>query len=318
MTLSDVLLQDAVIVLTLLVLEAVLSFDNAAVLAAIVRKLPARDRRKALLYGLVGAYALRTAAILLASFLIRTPFLKVLGGMYLVFLGSKHFVNLARHKKEGHHLPAFQGGLLARFGVPTLVAVIIQIELVDLAFAVDQVVVAVAFTQKVGLIIIASMLGILFLRLAAAYIARVMDWLPSLEHMAYFAVFYVGLKLILLHPFFVQGAVVEGGEVLDGACRIPFIPVQQEVAPGGAPGCEVPTAISIAITLGLFGIPVLVKLLFKWPKSQPGEHEMIAKGMTPPPAGPNVPALAAAHSDVKEAPRYIDGVRQPPRPPAGP
>ena len=63
------LAQDATIVLTLLLLEAVLSFDNAAILAAMVRKLPVKDRKKALLYGLVGAYTLRFAAILLASFL---------------------------------------------------------------------------------------------------------------------------------------------------------------------------------------------------------------------------------------------------------
>lgn len=283
--------QDASVVLTLLLLEAVLSFDNAAILAAMVRKLPVKDRKKALLYGLVGAYALRTGAILLASFLIETPELKVVGGLYLVFLGVKHFYGLARHKPHEHKEHDLRTGWFTRIGIPPLVAVIIQIELIDLAFAIDQVVVAVAFTDKVQLIIIASVIGILFLRLAAAVIARVMDWLPILEHMAYVAVTYVGVKLILLYP-------------------MPFL--------NHGHGVHIPTAISIAITLTLFVVPVLVKLVFGLPKSIPDGSHVAAATAEPPKVQPDVATLAATHKDVKEADRYVDGVRQPPRPPEPP
>lgn len=315
MALSEGLLQDATIVLTLLLLEAVLSFDNAAVLAAMVRKLPVKDRRKALLYGLVGAYALRISAILLASFLIANPILKVLGGGYLVFIGAKHFINMLRHKQGHEHAAGSGGNLWVRLGVPVFIATIIQIELMDLAFAVDQVVVAVAFTNQIQLIIIASVLGILFLRLAAAFMARVMDWLPTLEHMAFIAVMYVGLKLIFLHPFFVTGetyGAVHGNaqEVIGGACMVPFIPVQHEVALGAGAGCEVPTLLSVGITLSLFGLPVLLKLLFGIPRSQPGSHA-VAHGTTPPPTAPTPETLQAAHDEVKHAPRDTP---QPPPP----
>lgn len=260
---SDVLLEDASIVVTLLLLEAVLSFDNAAVLAAMVRKLPVKDRKKALLYGLVGAYGLRIAAIFLAAFLIRTPELKVIGGAYLIFIGVKHFHALWRHKQTGPKDHAIKAdGFLVRMGVPALVVVIIQIELMDLAFAIDQVIVAVAFTEKIYLIIIASVIGILFLRLAAAYMARVMDWLPLLEHMAFVAVIYVGVKLILLYP-------------------VSFL--------NDGHGVHIPTPISIAVTLTLFLLPVLVKLIFKVPKSQPGSHDLPRD-----PGAPSVPSTPAS------------------------
>lgn len=284
-------LHDATIVLTLLLLEAVLSFDNAAILAAMVRKLPLADRRKALLYGLGGAYVLRFSAIALASFLIDNPILKILGGAYLVFISVKHFVRMAQHRGDGHRMVDVKPGLLARWGVPALVAVIVQIELVDLAFAIDQVIVAVAFTPKVYLIVVASFVGILFLRLAAAMIARVMDWLPLLEHMAYVAVTYVGVKLVLLYPV---DAINHGH------------------------GVHIPTPISITITLLLFLVPVIIKLVFDWPRSIPAGVHVAAATAEPPKPAPDASKLKVAHKDVKEAPREIDGVPQPPRPPEPP
>lgn len=232
------------IILALLLLEAVLSFDNAAILAAMVRRLPLKDRRKALLYGLIGAYVLRVAAILVAAWLIKNEWLKLVGGAYLVFLFGKHYWHFVRHRPEHGHRPIGGDPFLVRLGVPMFVATIIQIELVDLAFAIDQVIVAVGFTDVLGLIIVAAMIGILFLRIAAAYLARVMDWLPILEHMAYVAVGYVGVKLILLHSFFNDGH-----------------------------GYHIPNQVSLTFTFGLFVLPVIVKLVFKWPDSVEGLHD---------------------------------------------
>lgn len=311
--------EDLAIVATLLVLEAVLSFDNAAVLAAMVRKLPVKDRKKALFYGLLGAYVLRTGAVLLASFLIANPIFKILGGGYLIYISIKHFASLRKHE-EAHGPTGIKPDLWKRMGIPALVAVIIQVELLDLAFAIDQVVVAVAFTSKIHLIILAAVIGILFLRIAASGLAKVMDWLPILEHMAYVAVLYVGFKLVLLHPIFVRNAVVEpavAGEltqvVSSGQCAVPFIGVQHAVPVGALPGCEIPTEFSIAITLGLFGIPVLLKLLFGIPRSKPGLHEGVTATIPPPPVlEPS--ALQAAHDEVKSGQRQLPDERTPPKP----
>jgi YkoY family integral membrane protein len=254
-------LENLAIVGTLVLLEAVLSFDNAAILAAMVRKLPIPDRRKALLYGLAGAYVLRITAILLASYLIETPELKILGGLYLLSIGVKHFYRLLRRRGQELHAPELKTGLFARMGISSLVATIIQIELIDLAFAIDQVIVAVAFTDKILLVVLASIAGLMFLRLAAASIARVMDWLPLLEHLAYVAVSYVGIKLILLYPF-------------------PFI--------NEGRGLHVPTAVSIGITLSLFLLPVLVKLVFGVPRSAPqGSHATTVEPARPGAAAPD-------------------------------
>jgi YkoY family integral membrane protein len=220
------------IIFALLLLEAVLSFDNAAVLAAMVRKLPVEQRKKALTYGLVGAYTLRFTAVAFAAILIKHDWIRVAGGAYLLFVSLKHFYSVWKHR-EGGHEAEFKGNFLIRLGVPMLWAVIIQVELMDLAFAVDQVVVAVGFTENIYLIFISSAIGILFLRIAAVYMTRVMDWLPIIEHMAFIAISFVGIKLIL-----------------DVATHL-----------------HIPEAVSLTMTFGLFGLPVLAKLILKWPAS---------------------------------------------------
>lgn len=220
---------DVAVFFTLILLEGVLSFDNAAVLAAMVRKLPMEQRKKALLYGLAGAYVFRTIAILGVSFIIANPILKLVGGLYLLYLAVNHLFLSKPHEEHA------ESSLLSRIGVSGFWGVVVAVELADIAFALDQVLVAVAMTDKVLLIIIASMVAILFLRISAAYMTRLMDWFPALEKLAYVAVGFVGLKLV-------------GVEV---AHRI------------GYPDFEVPKAVSIGVTLALLVLPVVAKYAYE-------------------------------------------------------
>ncbi len=87
----DVQFADFVTIGLLVVLEGLLSADNALVLAMMILGLPRRDQKKALRYGLVGAFAFRIAATLLATYLIRIEWVKVLGSIYLLYLAYEHF-----------------------------------------------------------------------------------------------------------------------------------------------------------------------------------------------------------------------------------
>lgn len=225
---------DVAVYFTLLLLEGVLSFDNAAILAAMVRRLPEEQRRKALLYGLGGAYVLRATVILFASVIIQYPWLKVVGGAYLLYLCGSHFVNYARHEggPPGHDAPRFSQKRW--LGLSVFWSVVVAVELADVAFALDQVLVAVALSQKVLIIILASFTGILLLRVAAFYVGKLMDWFPALESLAYVAVGYVGLKLV----------------VLTGWEMWRHTPLVDE---------SVERIVSVAVTLCVIVLPVLVK-----------------------------------------------------------
>lgn len=221
---------DVVVFGTLVLIEGVLSFDNAAILAAMVRKLPEDQRARALNYGLAGAYVFRVAAVLGAAFLIRYPLLRALGGAYLVYLAVKH---LFFKPHEEHAEPT----LLARLGLSPFWALVGGLLLADMAFALDQVIVAVAFTEKIHLIVAASLVAIVVLRFSATYMGRLMEWFPQLEQLAYLAVGFVGLKLV-------------GVEAAHAA---------------GFESFAVPKEITVAVTLSLLVVPVLGKLAWdRW------------------------------------------------------
>jgi YkoY family integral membrane protein len=84
--------HDLAIIALLIVLEGVLSIDNALVLGLLARRLPKEQRKKALTFGLVGAFVFRFIAIATATFLLKWTVFKLLGGAYLVYVAGKYFI----------------------------------------------------------------------------------------------------------------------------------------------------------------------------------------------------------------------------------
>src|SRR3954453_10725246 len=83
--------HDLLVVLLLVVLEGVLSIDNALVLGLLARRLPKSLQKKALTYGLIGAFVFRGVAVLTAAYLLQWRWVKLLGGAYLLWVAFKHF-----------------------------------------------------------------------------------------------------------------------------------------------------------------------------------------------------------------------------------
>src|SRR3954468_16030703 len=94
--LGDDIQAGLLIILNLIVIESLLSVDNAAVLATMVMDLPKPQRKKALKYGILGAYLFRGLALILATYLVTIWWLKPLGGIYLIYLAGDYF-----YKKSG-------------------------------------------------------------------------------------------------------------------------------------------------------------------------------------------------------------------------
>jgi YkoY family integral membrane protein len=173
----------------LVVLEALLSADNALILAIMVRHLPKDQQKRALFYGLLGAFAFRLGAILLASQIRAFWWLQALGAAYLFYLPIKHFI----HSATGREVKGAAG---AGFWLTVLYA-----DIADLAFAIDSVLVAVAVEphrDKIWVIYMGAVLGIILLRWAASAFLRLMEKFPVLDHIAYALVGWAGVKLAFL------------------------------------------------------------------------------------------------------------------------
>jgi len=178
-------LADLGVVFFLIILEGLLSADNVLVLAVLVRNLPKEQQRKALLYGLAGAFVFRLVAILLASTIISLWWLQAIGAFYLLWLPIKHFV---RHS-QGKDVEPVRAGFWRTVFV---------VEVTDIAFAIDSVLAAVAMVpnkDKIWVVYLGAIMGVVILRFAAGFFIRILDKMPQLEHVAYILVGWVGAKL---------------------------------------------------------------------------------------------------------------------------
>ena len=188
---------------TLIILEGLLSADNALVLAIMVKHLPKEKRKKALFYGLLGAYAFRFIAIGLGVYLIKLWWVKALGAAYLAWLAIKYFID-KRKGDEGDADEAEgmnQGGLLIRlFG--TFWGTVAAVELMDIAFSVDSVLAAFGVSNEVWVLLIGGMLGVLMMRGVAGVFLTLIDRVPELETTAYILILIISLKMfaqVLFH-----------------------------------------------------------------------------------------------------------------------
>ncbi len=179
-----------VAILIIVALEAVLSVDNAMVLAVMVRPLPEHLRSKALLYGIIGAYVLRGLALLFATVIIQIWWIQLLGGLYLVYLAVNHIFRRKPHSDSDQN--RLQQAAAASFW-----RIVIMINIVDLAFAVDSVLAVVAFSREFWVIFTGVAIGILLIRLAAGIMVTIIERYPRLETVAYAVVGWAGLKLFL-------------------------------------------------------------------------------------------------------------------------
>jgi YkoY family integral membrane protein len=242
------------IVLNLIVIESLLSVDNAAVLATMVLDLPKEQRSKALKYGIIGAYVFRGICLLLASWLVKIWWLKPLGGLYLLYLAFSYFKNRSAEKgeeeaikKEESWLYKSTVGLIGPFW-----ATVALVELMDLAFSIDNVFAAVAFTDHVFLIYTGVFIGILAMRFVAQAFVKLMEKFTFLEAIAFIVIGVLGVKLTssLYTHFFPETTLAHAIE-----------------------GEQTDMYVSI-FTVAIFVLPVLSSLLFNFPKKNIMEPEV--------------------------------------------
>ncbi len=233
----------------LILIESLLSVDNAAVLATMVMDLPEQKRRKALRYGIFGAYIFRGLCLLFASFLIKIWWLKPLGGLYLIYLvfdwwkgqqakgdGDEESIN-----KESNWLYKITVGKLGSFW-----ATIALVELMDLAFSIDNVFAAVALSDNLLIILTGVFIGILAMRFVAQGFVKLMEKYAFLEACAFIVIGLLGIKLVM-------------------SVFTHFFP---EAPSSKFMESQAADWITSAVTIAIFLLPIMTSILFNFPKNK--------------------------------------------------
>ena len=236
----------------LIIIESLLSVDNAAVLATMVMDLPEKQRDKALKYGIWGAYFFRGLAMIFASVLLKFWFLKPLGGLYLLYLVYGYWKGKQTETKEDDIIDKKSNWLYrATVGsLGTFWATVALVELMDMAFSIDNVFAAVAFTPNIILVCLGVFIGILAMRFIAQWFIKLMEKYNFLETAAFIVIAILGIKLTLsLYEHFYPES---------GFSKF----LSSHTADIG---------ISV-LTVAIFFIPILTSMFFNYPKKQTTEE----------------------------------------------
>jgi YkoY family integral membrane protein len=184
--------SDLLTIALLVALEGLLSADNAMVLAVLVLGLPKKDQRQALRYGIIGAFAFRALATLLAVYLIQLGWVKLVGAGYLLYLTYHHF-----SRSGGAETRRTPPQAVSWLGMSPFWATVVKVELTDIVFAIDSILVAVAMSPKLWVILTGGILGIVMMRLVIGQLLSLVERYPPLVDGAFIIIAWVGIKLIV-------------------------------------------------------------------------------------------------------------------------
>src|SRR5690625_637083 len=202
---SALIIEYLWVLIILIGLEGLLAADNALVLAIMVKHLPEKQRKRALFYGLAGAFVFRLGSLFIISFLVNVWQVQAVGAAYLLFISGKHLYDRAVNGNQDLIEPASGSGFWLT---------VLKVEIADLAFAVDSILAAVALAVALSptgwftvggldggqfiVIFAGGMMGVIIMRFAANLFVSLLNECPGLETAAFLIVGWVGVKLVLV------------------------------------------------------------------------------------------------------------------------
>ncbi|MDC3118617.1 hypothetical protein OA503_03015 [Prochlorococcus sp. AH-716-K03] len=175
----------------LIILELLLSADNAIALASLTKSLDSPIlRSKALNIGITISLLFRIFLILLSNILLKFIIIRIFAGLYLIYL----FISNVFFSGESDIQDSENVEKNKNFKFLKIVALL---SLTDFAFSIDSITTAVAISDQYILIIFGAVIGVLALRFTSGIFLRLLEIFLRLETAGYIAILIVGIKLLL-------------------------------------------------------------------------------------------------------------------------
>jgi YkoY family integral membrane protein len=230
------------VILNLILIESLLSIDNAAVLATIVIDLPQRQRKRALRIGIIFAYVFRGLALFFAAWLMKITWLKLAGGLYLLYVFFTFFYEMFFKKQGGNTVKKRRHSRIP--GLNYFWSTVLMVELMDMTFSIDNVFAAVAYTHNIYLVYAGVFIGIITMRIVAGYFVTLMNRFPFLDTVAFIIIGILGTRLCM-----------------EFACSLEMNSVICNVMQG-----ETADFYFSLLTVSIFVLPLLSSVLFNFPR----------------------------------------------------
>lgn len=156
----------------IILIDILLGGDNAVVIALACRQLPAHQRFKGILWGTAGAILLRVVLIAFALTLLQLPFLKIVGGALLIWIGIKLLVP---EQDDEHSVEASDKIWNA---VKTVI-------IADLVMSIDNVIAIAGAAQGAGehqmvLVVFGLLVSIPIIVWGSQFVLKLMDRFPAI------------------------------------------------------------------------------------------------------------------------------------------
>ena len=175
---------------SIILIDLVLSGDNALVIGAAAAGLPRRQRWLAIILGGGGAMVLRIAFAIIAAFLLRLPLLQALGGILLLFIAVRLLMDQSEKNQTRHSEPVEaelkkKSELIDPAARRGFLAALLTILLADVTMSLDNVLAIGALAAgNIPLLVAGLLLSITILLLGSAFVAELIGRLPWLLDVA--------------------------------------------------------------------------------------------------------------------------------------
>lgn len=173
--------------LAIILIDIVLAGDNALVIGMVANRLPEHQRKQVILWGSLGAVAVRFLLIAVLTYLLLIPGLKLIGGLALLYIGWKLAFADKDHKVEA------KDSLWAAIGT---------IVIADAVMGLDNALgIAAAADGNYALIITGLLISVPIILFGSTLVSKLLAKYPNCVFIGSFVLFVVAVKMILKEPF---------------------------------------------------------------------------------------------------------------------
>ena len=191
--------------MAIILIDLVLAGDNAIVIALAARNLPAPLQKKAIIWGTVGAIAVRSVMTLAVVWLLKIPGLMLVGGLALLWIAYKL---LADQSGDSHDGPV----------VSTFWAAMKTIVVADALMGVDNVLgVAGAAHGAMDLVVIGLLISVPIVVLGSQVVLKLVERFPIIIHLGAAVLAFTAAKMIVSEPWLAP--VFDPPELMHSAAR---------------------------------------------------------------------------------------------------